>query len=302
LLGVTTWSRACSCSIVALAACLAGRRVIAQTAGRTRCDSVVAAARVDTTTVGLFVRTQRLDGGELKGGQSTFISQVVGSAFVAPRPLELSVFAGGSQMRVLRHVSDSALRPPAIAGVYRYTTTRSARTGQVETLRASLIPGFDSAAIAAIVSATSLPDVRWMADSDADSMRVQVRFSTDSAADSYRIALASLPRMPVVDASPRRDNPAPEFPAAAKKDSIASGEVVLRFVVGQSGEIVPGTVEVARASGLEFLRSALTSLPAQRFEPATIRGCPVAQVVDYSFAFVLPATDGKPPRGTPRRD
>jgi outer membrane biosynthesis protein TonB len=206
-------------------------------------------------------------------------------------------------MRVLRHVSDSAaLRAPAITGVYRYTTTRAARRGQVETLRTSLIPGFDSAAAAAIESATSLPDVRWMADGDADSMRVQVRFSTDSAEDSYRAAVATFPRMPVVDAVPRRDNPAPEFPPSAKKDSIASGEVVLRFVVDPSGEIVPGTIEVARASGFDFLRSALASLPAQRFTSATIRGCPVAQVVDYSFAFVLPAADRKPPHETPRRD
>jgi hypothetical protein len=298
------WSRILPRLLIALAASFAGRRLTAQTPGGATCDSIVAASKVDSVPIALFVRTQRLDGGELQAGQSMFISQILASAFVAPRPFLLSVFAGASQMRAVRHVSadSGALRSPAITGVYRYTTTRAARSGQIETLRRSLIPGFDSAAIAAIVSATTLEDVRWMPDGDGDSMRVQVRFSTDSAGDAFRVAVANFPRMPVVDAMPRRDNPAPEFPASAKRDSIASGEVVLRFVVDQTGAVVPATIEVARASNFDFLRSALASLPTQRFTPATIRGCPVAQVVDYSFSFVLPAPPAKPPRGARQRD
>jgi hypothetical protein len=71
--------------------------------------------------------------------------------------------------------------------------------------------------------------------------------------------------------------------------------VVLRIVVDQSGGLAPGTIEVSRATNLDFLRAALTSLPAQRFAPATIRGCPVAQAVEYSFSFVLPESSAKPP-------
>jgi TonB family protein len=292
-------------SVCALAAVVAGPRLVAQTPGATRCDSIVAASKVDSVPTTIFVRTQRLDG-ELQRGQSRFISQVLASAFMAPRPFQLSVFSGGSQMRVLRRVapdSGGELRAPTITGVYRYTTTREKLVGRVETLRTSLVPGFDSAATLAIVSATALEDVRSMADGDADSMRVQVRFSTDSMADSFRVAVADFPRMPVVDAMPRRDNPGPAFPPSARADSVTSGEVVLRFVVDRSGDVTPGTIEVARASGIDFLRSALAILSAQRFSPATIRGCSVAQVVDYSFSFVLPATDIKPPQaGARQRD
>jgi hypothetical protein len=56
-------------------------------------------------------------------------------------------------------------------------------------------------------------------------------------------------------------------------------------------------IEVARATSIAFLRAALASLPTQRFAPARIHGCPVAQVVDYSFSFVQP--DTKPPGATP---
>jgi len=168
----------------------------------------------------------------------------------------------------------------------------------VETLRTALVPGFDSAAIEAIKFASSLREVRSPRD-DADSLRVEVRFSPDSMSGAYRLATADFPRMPVVDAVPNRDNPPPEFPASAKEDSLVAGEVVLRFVVDASGHAAPGTVEVARASRVDFLQAALASLPAQRFSPASIRGCAVAQVVDYSFSFVLPS-DGKPPSAASR--
>lgn len=262
----------------------------------TRCDSIVAAARVDTVPVALFLRVQRLDG-ELLSGQSSRIARSIATTFVAPRPFRLSVFSGGSQMRVLRRLAPDTvgeLRAPTLTGVYRYTTTREGLKRPVETLRTSLVPGFDSAAADAIGAALMFDDVRAMPDGDVDSMRVEARFSTDSTAGASRLVSAEFPRMPVVDAVPRRDNPAAEFPAAARDDSTTSGEVVLRFVVTPTGDVAAGTIEIVRATGLDFARSALTSLPAQHFSPATIHGCPVSQLVDYAFSFVQPI-DGKPP-------
>lgn len=281
---------------------ITGLHVHAQMPGSTRCDSIVTASRVDSVPVNVFIRSLRLDG-ELQLDQSTLISQTVASAFVAPRPLRLSVFSGASQMRVLRRLTIdtvAGLRAPTIAGVYRFTTTKEKLAGHVETVRTSLVPGFDSAAVEAIVGAMNVAEVRWPRDeSDADSVRLEVRFTTDSMTGALRLATGDFPRMPVVDAVPNRDNPPPLFPASAKDDSLLAGEVVLRFVVDQSGAVVPGTIEVARASRLDFLKSALESLPVQRFSPATIRGCPVAQVVDYSFSFVLPAANTKPPSLAP---
>jgi hypothetical protein len=258
---------------------------------------VVTASKIDSVPVAIFIRSYRV-GGELQRGQSRYISQTIASAFVAPRPFRLSVFSGAPQMRVLHRLAvDSATEPraPTLTGVYRYASRKDSIVGRIQTLRTSLVPGFDEAAIDAIGAAASFPDVRSMAEGDVDSMSVEVRFSTDSTTDSYRVAAGDFPRMPVVDAVPRRDNPPAEFPASAKADSVTTGEVVLRFVVDRSGNVTPGTVEISRASGIDFVRAALKSLPAQRFAPATIHGCPVAQLVDYSFSFVLPAADAKPP-------
>jgi hypothetical protein len=69
---------------------------------------------------------------------------------------------------------------------------------------------------------------------------------------------------------------------------------VLRFVVDRDGRPAMETVEIVRASGLAFARAAIVALPDQKFTPATIRGCPVAQLVDYPFIF--DASQRTPPR------
>jgi hypothetical protein len=268
----------------------------AQAAAPTRCDSIVAAARVDSIPIALFISAIRVDG-ELAVGQSLTIARNIASAFVPPRPFRISVFAGGSQMRALHRLAPDTigeLRAPTVVGVYRYTMTRDGLRRPVETLRTSLVTGLDSAIAEAIGFALTFKDVRAIAESDVDSMRFEVRISTDSTAAALRFVSADFPRMPVVGAVPRRDNPPAEFPASAKDDSISSGEVVLRFVVLPSGDIGAGTIEVARATNLDFLRSALRSLPMQHFSPASVHGCPVSQLVNYAFSFVQPM-DGKPP-------
>jgi hypothetical protein len=254
------------------------------------CDSIVGASRQDSIEVGLFVSIARMDGGDLTPAAADIIARVVGSGFVAPRPLRLSVFAGRMRTRILRPLAGdtaSELASPTITGVYRlFTTTRGGIT-EMRVVRTSLVPGFDSAAIVAIRGGAHA----IVPPSGEDSMRAEVRFSTDSSAGSTRIVSAIFPRMPVVSAVPLRDNPPPEFPDEEKGDSTVTGEVVFRFVVDRSGVPDMGTVELVRARSLAFIRAALASLPKQMFAPATIRGCPVAQRVEYPFTFAAPRSD-----------
>jgi len=141
--------------------------------------------------------------------------------------------------------------------------------------------------VAAIVDMSRSPAVLVPPDDD-DSMSVDIRMSTDSSVDARRMIAATFPRMPVSDAIPRRDNPPAQFPEDEKADSVTAGEAVLRFVVDPAGVPNLATIELVRATSLSFARAAIVALPLQRFAPATIRGCPVAQAIDYSFSFVLP--------------
>lgn len=253
-----------------------------------RCDSIVAAARVDSVATGLFITVGRLSGVEVRRHQLDVIANYLGAEFVAPRPFRLTVFSGPPLTRILRPLavdSVGVLRAPGVTGVFRFTTPKKRSTPTVRTVRASLMAGFDSAAIAAIAGLSGLPSVFTSAD-DEDSTTFEVRFSSDSTLGAQRLFSAYFPRMPVIDAVPSRDNPAAEFPDDARRDSIGTGEVVLRFVVDRNGLPALETVEVVRANVLAFVRAALAALPSQLFSPATVHGCAVAQLVDYAFTFV----------------
>jgi hypothetical protein len=254
-----------------------------------RCDSIVAAARVDSVPAAIYLAVRRVDGPALPEMQAQDIGDFIRAAFVAPHPFQLTTFAGTARMRVLRPVSSDTipdLRSPTITAVYRFTSTKGAAPIKPIVMRASLVPGFDSAAVAAITDMARAREILVPPD-DADSMRIDVRFSTDSTIDGHRIIAATFPRMPIVDAVPKRDNPPPAFPEDEKADSVTSGEVVLRFVVDRSGAPDLATIELVRATSLSFAKAAVVALPSQRFEPATIHGCAVGQVIDYSFSFVL---------------
>ncbi|HEY4219520.1 MAG TPA: energy transducer TonB [Gemmatimonadaceae bacterium] len=285
-----------SCGLIVAASALAGpRRVTAQTASANpaHCDSVVSTARADSVSAGLFVSVQRLDGA-LDGARAAAIASQIGSMFVAPKPFPLTVFSGPVVMRVLSVFNaDTAgtLRAPSVIGVYRFATAASGALRGVTTVRASLMPGFDSAAASAVGAAATLPGGLF-ASSSADSMVADLRIASDSLPGALRLVKTYFPRMPVVDAKPHRGNPAPAFPDDERRDSVETGEVMLRFVVSQSGTPLLSTVEVMRATSESFYRAAVVALPNQAFDPATIHGCPVAQAVDYPFTFVLPDTVG----------
>jgi hypothetical protein len=274
----------------AIATAAASAQAQRQPVDTARCDSVVAAARVDSVPAALFIAVRRVDGGALPPEQARVIAEYIHAAFVPPRPFRLTTFSGPARMRALRPVaSDTAadLRVPTITGVYRFSASKASPPIQPRVIRASQVPGFDSAAVAAIVDMSRSPAVLVPPDDD-DSMSVDIRMSTDSSVDARRMIAATFPRMPVSDAIPRRDNPPAQFPEDEKADSVTAGEAVLRFVVDPAGVPNLATIELVRATSLSFARAAIVALPLQRFAPATIRGCPVAQAIDYSFSFVLP--------------
>jgi outer membrane biosynthesis protein TonB len=174
-----------------------------------------------------------------------------------------------------------------VSGAYRVYVAKPGKIKRIAVLRASLMPGFDTAAATAIRAASKVDDVMSIPEGD-DSMVVDINFSIDSVAGARRLATAWFPRMPVVDASALADNPTPKFPDEARQEGFESGDIVLRFVVDRQGEATPGTVELVRGHSVGLLRAAVAALPSQRFTPARIHGCAVAQVVEYVFNFLSP--------------
>jgi hypothetical protein len=99
---------------------------------------------------------------------------------------------------------------------------------------------------------------------------------------------------PVVVRSP----PQVHYPMAAQTQSM-EGTVVLEFVVDSTGRAVRETIEerwpsdrprltgVSGANYREFLTAAKWGVVAARFDPATVGGCAVPQLVQWPFTFRL---------------
>ena len=65
------------------------------------------------------------------------------------------------------------------------------------------------------------------------------------------------------------------------------GEVLAQFVVDTTGEAMPETFRVLRATHLDFVSAVRAGLVTMRFNPAEIHGVKVKQLVQQPFTFTL---------------
>ncbi|HEY6218571.1 MAG TPA: energy transducer TonB [Gemmatimonadaceae bacterium] len=91
-----------------------------------------------------------------------------------------------------------------------------------------------------------------------------------------------------VDSGVTRDpsSVAPEYPEALRKLGI-EGSVQARYVVDSTGFADPETLEIVRATRLEFAISVRNALPGMHFTPAKIGPRRVRQLVSQEFTFKM---------------
>jgi TonB-like protein len=265
-----------------------------------RCDSIVAAARADTVPSGIFIALKRVDGGELATAQINDMLLITGASFLPPTPFRLTVFSGPVMTPSFRRISANAepvLRSPTLTGAYRVRVGANGAFSTLETIRASLMPGFDSAAMAAIKSAGDSKGLFAPRDGT-QSATIDFRFATDSIGGPgwtvQRLVSTTFPRMPVTDAVAQSGSASADLPQTERREGLPT-ETVLRFVVDRAGEPILETLEIVRGTSLEFVRAALAALGKQHFAPAKMRGCPVAQLVEFPFALPPLSPSGTPP-------
>jgi Gram-negative bacterial TonB protein C-terminal len=269
---------------------LGAQDTTAQRASDARCDSIVARARVDTVSSGLFLALKRVDGGDLATAQITDMLLLTGAAFIPPTPFRLTVFSGPAIAPSFRRISASAapvLRSPTLTGAYRVKVGRGGAFASLETIRVSLMPGFDSAAMIAIKSAGDAKGLFAPRDGT-PSATIDFRFATDSVGGPgwtvRRLVTTTFPRMPVTDATVQSGSSSADLPQSERREGLPT-ETVLRFVVDRTGEPIMETLEIVRGTSIEFVRAALMALVKQRFVPARVNGCPVAQLIEFPFTL-----------------
>jgi len=297
--------RGCSIAALAMVAICIARNTNAQDTSATRaadarCDSVVAASRVDTVSSGLFLALKRVDGGDLAEGQITDMLLLTGAAFIPPKPFRLTVFSGPALIPSFRRIGvrdEPVLRQPTLTGAYRVKVDANAVFTSLETIRTSLMPGFDSAAMLAIKAAGTNKGLFAPGDGTR-SATIDFRFATDSIVEpgwtARRLVTATFPRMPVTDVAVESSVANAGLPETERREG-QSAETVLQFVVDRTGRPIMETLEILRGTSLDFVRAALTALGKQHFVPAKIHGCSVAQQVEFPFTLPPLSPSGSPP-------
>ncbi|MFL5575522.1 MAG: energy transducer TonB [Gemmatimonadaceae bacterium] len=150
------------------------------------------------------------------------------------------------------------------------------------------LPQIDSAAVRAVRAADSARAFAPFPEELLDTtIAVDVRIGLGRrkrgvALPLFPVALPWVkPTRPVV---PRPRQPAPVYPRAAIQGLVES-DVLVQFIVDESGRVAPGTVHVERAEYREFVQAVLDVLPQYRFTPAELNGCPVKSLVQLPFEF-----------------
>lgn len=256
------------------------------------CDSVLAAAKVDSAPVTFWADLRAPITGELPPSRRIVLLSEFLASLEMPRPFRLSVFSSGvPSTRALRRTGalQGEPRAPTVTGIYRFWLLAHPASGasavtNATVARPSMVPGLDSAVLSAI--SKTITTTR-------DDLILQLRISTEQTAGAEAMSTAVFPRVRVADAVPLPSNPSPNYPADEKQAG-REGEVVLRFVVDRTGKPIESTTEVVRGTSAAFVNAALELVPLLRFDPARVGdGCPVAQAVEYPIAFSLSPTVGR---------
>lgn len=262
-----------------------------------RCDSVLRAARVDSTEVTARAYLLSRDGETLTPRARTLLLETFLAQFRPPRPLQLPVFAPGpvrTRMLKLEVLGGDSLtkRAPLIYGVYDFTLRRDGGITGIVANIPSLVPGFDEQVSKALREAAedSLPALVPRA-LDVDSLLLELRITTGAEDTRLRVPpvtlfKASFPLIRMADAKPIGPNPLAEYPAD-EVDEGRDGEVLLRVVIDTSGEPAIPTLEILHETSPAFALSAARTLARYHFAPAHVGSCAVPQAVVMPFWFSL---------------
>jgi protein TonB len=98
-------------------------------------------------------------------------------------------------------------------------------------------------------------------------------------------------------ATPLPENQGPRYPDALREAKI-EGEVLVRFVVDETGRVDTSAVRILRSTHPEFTAATREMLARWRFSPAEVNGRPVKQQLEMPFQFSLgpPPPPPSPPR------
>lgn len=206
------------------------------------------------------------------------VASAIRQQLAVPKPLGVDVYSVGY---VVRGAGDTLWVAHAdVSGLFGLTTDRAGHLLHAERFSSTLSPALDSAVVGAIEragGAGAFPAVPDSATGDTIPMRIAL------VTYDERRPVPSMPffriRVPVVrnvtPLHPLPGNQLGELPDMTQLPGRA-GVVEIQAVIGPDGRVVLPAVWVENASSMEWLHSIALAIGDFRYEPARVKGCPIA--------------------------
>jgi len=163
----------------------------------------------------------------------------------------------------------------------KLSLTQQSLAPPVDEAIAAAIYAADSAkSFPAISGATKGSELKVFIDFDVSDLSLPPFISKAHPLFSATVPLYQSPRK----ASPTLPDIRPKYPEEFRGHMV-EGSVTLKFVIDESGKVVPGAYRLTDVSQLEFGREVLAIVPRLRYEPARIGNCRVKQLAEQKFNF-----------------
>ena len=219
-----------------------------------------------------------------------------------PRPLPVGTYQPNARF-VVADPTRADYAVVTLRSSYRFVLHRDGRLTNIRTVGGVRNAAFNDAVVGALVrldSAQILPPGSDSIGFDHDTLEVRltvtpgVMMTARSSGKSPPTRAGVTPlfrlRVPVrpIDkaAAGVPGNQAPRYPQAMRDQRI-EGEVRAEFVVQRDGMADPTSIQLVKATRLEFGSAVVQALSAFRFYPMQVAGCTVASLVQMPFVFSL---------------
>jgi hypothetical protein len=80
--------------------------------------------------------------------------------------------------------------------------------------------------------------------------------------------------------------PGPKYVLAGKDRKLQDGSVKLRYTIGASGRVIPGSIRILDATHRDYIEGAAAVIERSKFEPARAKNCKVPEVVIQRLSWV----------------
>jgi protein TonB len=193
-----------------------------------------------------------------------------GSAMTPPRPIDVTIFDPFVPPRPVAHPTSRPSGGPS-----------GPPTGEVPT-PAPAVPTLGPAGVPDVLPAPTLADHAVALDALRDgAIGEGARVPGDGVVAASETLELEPPRL--------RAMPEPRYPDALRAVGV-EGRVELEFVVDAAGRVDSTSVVVRSAPAAAFAAAAREAIAAARFEPARLRGAPVAARARQAVVFRITGT------------